>query len=156
MCCGDVTLKVIYSSSGLVWSCTETVILTFNRLESTKVHYMDTNAGMFSSKTFIYFYKHQKSEIVKPCFWARLLRSGKRWIVENILAALGFEPTPSKWLEPKSCALDQLEKTENILAAVGFEPTPSQWLEPKSSALDQRFSIPVLAPHRSTYFSCLS
>ncbi len=40
-----------YSSSGLfiaLWSCTETVILTFNRLESIEVHYMDTSHGMFS------------------------------------------------------------------------------------------------------------
>ncbi len=38
-----------------LWICTETVILTFNRLESIEVHYMDTNPGMFSSKTLIYF-----------------------------------------------------------------------------------------------------
>ncbi len=36
-------------------SCTETVILTFNRLESIEVHYMEENPGMFSSKTFISF-----------------------------------------------------------------------------------------------------
>ncbi len=36
-----------------LWSCTETVILTFNRLESIKVHSMDTHPGMFSSKTLL-------------------------------------------------------------------------------------------------------
>ncbi len=46
-----------------LWSCTETVILTFNRLESIEVHYMDTNAGKFSSKTFISF--QLKKEIHK-------------------------------------------------------------------------------------------
>ncbi len=34
---------------------TETVILTFNHLESIDVHYMDTNPGMFLSKTLISF-----------------------------------------------------------------------------------------------------
>ncbi len=38
-----------------LWSCTETIILTSNRLESIEVHYMDTNPRMFSSKTIIYF-----------------------------------------------------------------------------------------------------
>ncbi len=38
-----------------LWSCTETVILTFNRLESIEANYMDTNHGMFSSKTLISF-----------------------------------------------------------------------------------------------------
>ncbi len=37
----------------LLWSCTENVILTFNRLESIEVQYMDANPGMFSSKTLI-------------------------------------------------------------------------------------------------------
>ncbi len=31
-------------------SCTETVILTFNRLESIEVHYMEIIRGTFSSK----------------------------------------------------------------------------------------------------------
>ncbi len=34
-----------------LWSCTETVILTFNRLESIEANYMDTNHGMFSFST---------------------------------------------------------------------------------------------------------
>ncbi len=34
-----------------LWSCTETVILTFNSLEYIEVQYMETNPGMFSSKT---------------------------------------------------------------------------------------------------------
>ncbi len=38
-----------------LWSSTETVILTFNRLESIEVQYMEENPGMFSSKTFISF-----------------------------------------------------------------------------------------------------
>ncbi len=38
-----------------LWSCTETVILTFNRLESIETNYMDKNPGMFSSKTLISF-----------------------------------------------------------------------------------------------------
>ncbi len=32
-----------------LWSCGETVTLTFNRLESIEANYMDTNHGMFSS-----------------------------------------------------------------------------------------------------------
>ncbi len=39
------------------------VILTFNRLESNKTNYMDTNPGMFSSKTLISF--RLKKEILK-------------------------------------------------------------------------------------------
>ncbi len=35
----------------VLWSCTETVILTFNCLESIEVHYMEIICGMFSSKT---------------------------------------------------------------------------------------------------------
>lgn len=31
---------------------------------------------------------------------------------------------------------------QNSLAAVGFEPTPSKWLEPKSSALDHSATLP--------------
>ncbi len=50
-----------------LWSCTETVILTFNRLESIGANYMDTNPGMFSSKTFIYF--RLKKEIHKHLGW---------------------------------------------------------------------------------------
>ncbi len=50
-----VCLDNTYSSSGIVYSCTETVILTFNRLESIETNYMDTNPAMFSSKTFISF-----------------------------------------------------------------------------------------------------
>jgi len=36
-------------------ACTETVFWTLNRLVPTEVHYMETNAGMFSSKTLISF-----------------------------------------------------------------------------------------------------
>ncbi len=35
----------------VLWSCTETVILTFNCLESIEVHYMEIICRMFSSKT---------------------------------------------------------------------------------------------------------
>ncbi len=52
-----------YSSSGLIYSSTETVILTFNRLESIEANYMDTNPGMLSSKTLISF--RLKKEIHK-------------------------------------------------------------------------------------------
>ncbi len=31
-----------------LWSGTETIILTFNRLESIETNYMDKNPGMFS------------------------------------------------------------------------------------------------------------
>ncbi len=58
------------SSSGIVyslWSCTETVILTINRLESIETSYMDKNPGMFSSKTFISF--RLKKEIHKHLGW---------------------------------------------------------------------------------------
>ncbi len=48
-----------------LWSCTETVILTFNHLESIGANYIDTNPGMFSSKTLIYFQK----EIHKHLGW---------------------------------------------------------------------------------------
>ncbi len=48
-------------------SCTKTVILTFNRLESIEVHYMDKNPGMFSSKTLIYF--RLKKEMHKHLGW---------------------------------------------------------------------------------------
>ncbi len=41
----------------------DAVILTFNRLESIETNYMDTNPGMFSSKTLIYF--RLKKEIHK-------------------------------------------------------------------------------------------
>ncbi len=41
----------------------ETVILTFNRLESIEVHYMKKIPRMFSSKTLIYF--RLKKEIQK-------------------------------------------------------------------------------------------
>ncbi len=58
----------IYLISFIVlWSCTETVILTFNRLESIETNYMDTNPGMFSSKTLIYFLL--KKEIHKHLGW---------------------------------------------------------------------------------------
>ncbi len=50
-----------------LWICTETVILTFNRLESIGANYMDTNPGMFSSKTLIYF--RLKKEIHKHIGW---------------------------------------------------------------------------------------
>ncbi len=50
-----------------LWSCTKTVILTFNRLESIEVHYMDKNSGKFSSKTLIYF--RLKKEIHKHLGW---------------------------------------------------------------------------------------
>ena len=33
-------------------------------------------------------------------------------------------------------------KASNGMAAVGFEPTPSKWLEPKSSALDHSATLP--------------
>ncbi len=49
------------------WSCTETVILTFNRLESIETNYMDTNPGMFSSRTLISFWL--KKEIHKHLAW---------------------------------------------------------------------------------------
>jgi len=35
--------------------CTETVFLTLNRLDPIEVHYMEKNAGKFSSKTLISF-----------------------------------------------------------------------------------------------------
>ncbi len=57
-----------------LWSSTETVTLTFNRLESIEVHYMVytvyfqyKNPGMFSSKTFISF--RLKTEIHKHLGW---------------------------------------------------------------------------------------
>ncbi len=50
-----------------LWSCTETVILTINRLESIETNYMDKNPGMFSSKTFISF--RLKKEIHKHLGW---------------------------------------------------------------------------------------
>jgi len=36
--------------------CTESVFWTLNRLVPTEVHFMEKNAGMFSSKTLIIFY----------------------------------------------------------------------------------------------------
>ncbi len=53
-----------------LWRCTETVILTFNHLESIEVHYMDKNPGMFSSKTLISF--RLKKEIHKHLGWHRV------------------------------------------------------------------------------------
>ncbi len=50
-----------------LWRRTETVILTFNRLESIEVHYMDTNPEMFSSKTLISVWL--KKEIHKHLGW---------------------------------------------------------------------------------------
>ncbi len=50
-----------------LWSCTETIILTFNRLESIETNYMDKNPGMFSSKTLISF--RLKKEIHKHLGW---------------------------------------------------------------------------------------
>ncbi len=50
-----------------LWICTETVILTFNHLESIGANYMDTNPGMFSSKTLIYF--RLKKEMHKHIGW---------------------------------------------------------------------------------------
>jgi len=35
--------------------CTETVFWILNHLVTSKVHYMEKNPGMFSSKTLIYF-----------------------------------------------------------------------------------------------------
>jgi len=35
--------------------CTESVFWTLNRLVPTEVHYIEKNAGMFSSKTLISF-----------------------------------------------------------------------------------------------------
>ena len=35
------------------------------------------------------------------------------------------------------------------LAAVGFEPTPPKRLEPKSSALDRSATLPLLSEHGS-------
>jgi len=35
--------------------CTESVFWTLNRLVPSKVHYMEKNTGMFSSKTLIAF-----------------------------------------------------------------------------------------------------
>ncbi len=51
-----------------LWSCTETVILIFNRpLKSIETNYMDTNPGMFSTKTLISF--QLKNEIHKHLGW---------------------------------------------------------------------------------------
>ena len=37
--------------------------------------------------------------------WERMIQKLKKWNPQGV-AAVGFEPTPSKWLEPKSSALD--------------------------------------------------
>ncbi len=50
-----------------LWSCTETIILTVNRLESIEVHYMEIIRGMFSSKTLIPF--RLKKEIHTHLGW---------------------------------------------------------------------------------------
>ncbi len=50
-----------------LWSCTKTVIFTFKLLESIAVQYMDTNPGMFSSKTLVSFWL--KKEIHKHLGW---------------------------------------------------------------------------------------
>ncbi len=50
-----------------LWSCTETVFLTFNRLESIEVHYMEIIRAMFSSKTLISF--RLKKEIQTHLGW---------------------------------------------------------------------------------------
>ncbi len=63
----DKTLIHRLVSFRTLWSCTETVILTLNRLESIEVHYMEFIRGMFSSKTYIYF--RLKKEIHKYVGW---------------------------------------------------------------------------------------
>ncbi|GFV65554.1 hypothetical protein TNCV_778401 [Trichonephila clavipes] len=87
----------------------------------------------------------------------------------KILAAVGFEPTPTMRLVPKTSALDhsatlpqhclidyemyyisdqftfKRDKKKmrfKILAAVGFEPTPTMRLVPKTSALDHSATLP--------------
>ncbi len=51
----DKTLIYRLVSFIALWSRSETVILTFNRLESIGANNMDTNPGKFSSKTLISF-----------------------------------------------------------------------------------------------------
>ncbi len=51
----DKTLIYRLVSFIALWSCTETVILTFNRLESIEVQYLEKIPGMFSSKTLFSF-----------------------------------------------------------------------------------------------------
>ncbi len=61
--------KTIFLQQGLcraLWSCIETAIWTFNSLIPVEVHYMETNPGMFSSKTSIslmpfWFFTHLTS-----------------------------------------------------------------------------------------------
>jgi len=49
-----------------LWSRTETVVLTLNRLVPIEVHYMEKNPGMFSSKTLISFPKLNKPPKLTP------------------------------------------------------------------------------------------
>ncbi len=63
----DKTLIHRLISFTALWSCTETVILTFNRLESIETNYMDTTPGVFISKTLIYF--RLRKEIHKHLGW---------------------------------------------------------------------------------------
>ncbi len=63
----DSSLIHRLSSFIVLWSCTETEVLTINCLESIETNYMDTNPGMFSSKTFISFWL--KKEIHKHLGW---------------------------------------------------------------------------------------
>jgi len=52
--------------------CTETVFWTLNRLFRSKVHYMEKNPGMFSSKTLIYFSPEERKTWTSWMTWGEL------------------------------------------------------------------------------------
>ncbi len=56
-----------------LWSCTETEIWTFIPLAPIEVHYMEKNAGMFSSKTYVFSTEERKT-------WASWMTWG--WVQE--------------------------------------------------------------------------
>ncbi len=65
----DKTLIHCLVSFIAIWSCTETIILTFNDLEFIEVHCMDTNPGMFSSKTLIFFSTEERNTYTSWMTW---------------------------------------------------------------------------------------
>jgi len=53
--------------------CTETVFWTLNHLVPSKVHYMEKNPGMFSSKTLISFRLKNDMDILDDMGVSKLL-----------------------------------------------------------------------------------
>jgi len=61
------------------------VFWTLNHLVPIQVHYMEKNAGMFSSKTLIFFLTEERKTSAKVFFKSELLLSEKMYGLLNFI-----------------------------------------------------------------------